>query len=256
MAEELKQIRLKDISPNPFQPRLTFKEEELEELAKSIKENGLIQPIIVRKSQVFGYELIAGERRFRASQLANLKTIPAIVKDLSDKDSRIQAIIENLQRSDLNPIEEAQAYQKLIETSQMTHEEIAQYMGKSRPYITNFLRLLNLSENIQAALEDGSLSSGHARLLLGLSETEQENWLATIKDQKLSVRELEKLLSPKNKPQTTKKTKDIFKKNLEQELTQFLGTPVSISMAKNQTGKLSIHFSSQEDLNRIVNKLK
>lgn len=256
MTVELKELSLNDIYPNPFQPRLSFKQKELEELADSIKENGLIQPIIVRKSPIIGYELIAGERRFRACQLAQLQTIPAIVKELSDQDSRIQAIIENLQRSNLNPIEEAKAYQDLIETNQMTHEEIAKYMGKSRPYITNFLRLLNLSDPLQRALEDGSLSSGHARLLLGLSDQEQEAWLQRIKAEGLSVRALEKLLKPKNSPKTSIKKQNIFKKDLEEELTKALGIPVTINMDNNQSGKITIPFSSSEDLNRIINKLK
>lgn len=254
MTVELKELKLSDISPNPFQPRLTFKQEELEELADSIKENGLIQPIIVRKSPVFGYELIAGERRFRACQLAQLETIPAIIKELSDQDSRIQAIIENLQRSDLNPIEEAKAYRNLIETNRMTHEEIAKYMGKSRPYITNFLRLLNLSAPLQKALEDGSLSSGHARLLLGMRDQEQEAWLNKIRDNKLSVRELERQSKPRTKQKKAKQT-NLFKKDLEENLSRALGLPVNLSMTKKQAGKLTITFSSQDDLNRIINKL-
>lgn len=257
MTLELKELKLSDISPNPFQPRLNFKQEELEELANSIKENGLIQPIIVRKSDVFGYELIAGERRFRACQLAQLETIPAIIKEISDQDSRIQAIIENLQRSNLNPIEEAKAYKNLLETSQMTHEEIAKYMGKSRPYITNFLRLLNLSAPLQKALEDGSLSSGHARLLLGLSEEEQLAWLNKIKDNKLSVRELERQLNLKTRPKQKKSKKgDLFQRDLEEELSRSLGMPVSLSMTNKKSGKLSISFSTPEDLNRIINRLK
>ncbi|MGT2930415.1 ParB/RepB/Spo0J family partition protein [Streptococcus dentasini] len=258
MAEELKNIRLSDISPNPFQPRLHFNQEELEELAQSIKENGLIQPIIVRKSPVFGYELIAGERRFRACQLAGLEMMPAIVKELSDQDSRIQAIIENLQRSDLNPIEEAKAYQNLLATNQMTHEDIANYMGKSRPYITNVLRLLNLSDKAKSALEEGHISSGHARLLLGLSQADQEAWLVTIQKQGLSVRSLERQLkpSPKDKGKPSNSAKDLFKEDLEKELTRTLGTPVTITMTAKNSGKLSINFSSQDDFNRIINRLK
>lgn len=218
MPETLTLIKTENISPNPYQPRLEFKQEELEELARSIKTNGLIQPIIVRESTVFGYELIAGERRLRASKMAGLTEIPAIIKNISNQESMQLAIVENLQRSDLNPIEEAKAYQQLLEKNQMTHEELAQFMGKSRPYITNFLRLLNLPKSLSDAVEKGELSQGHARVLLTLKNVEeQEKWYQKILTEDISVRKLEHLLKPAKKKKIIPKKKissfEIKKKN-------------------------------------------
>lgn len=256
MSDQLQEIPINDISPNPFQPRLQFNQAELDELASSIKANGLLQPIIVRKSSVFGYELVAGERRLRASQLAHLSTIPAIIKELSDEDSQILSIIENLQRSDLNPIEEAKAYQNLIDTKQMTHEEISQVMGKSRPYISNTLRLLQLAEPTKQALEEGQLTQGHARLLLRLSHEEQERWLEKIQNQDLSVRSLEAQLKPKAKSKKSSPKADPFKAEMEQALSRQLGTPVTITLTKQEKGHITIDFSSTEDFNRIINNLQ
>lgn len=255
MTEGLQILKIDHIQRNPYQPRLTFNQEELTDLANSIAENGLIQPIIVRKSAVFGYELIAGERRLRASKIAGLTEIPAIVKEISDDDSMKQAIIENLQRSNLNPIEEAKAYQQLLDKNQMTHEELAQYMGKSRPYITNCLRLLNLPSFLIQALETDNLSQGHARLLLTLdSSDKQEYWYQRILKESLSVRQLEKLLKETPKVKTNK-TVNLFIKDKEKELSKLLGLPVTISQKKGGQGQLTFHFSNEEDFNRIINKL-
>ena len=163
--EELKIIQLSEIQKNPYQPRKDFSEEKIQELAQSIKENGLIQPIIVRQSPVIGYEILAGERRYRASIVAGLSEVPVIVKNLSDQDMMVHSIIENLQREDLNPVDEAKAYQSLINKG-FTHADIAEKMGKSRPYITNLVRLLNLSPSILKEVESGRLSQAHARLLI------------------------------------------------------------------------------------------
>lgn len=258
MPEIFTLIKIENISPNPYQPRLEFKQEELEELARSIKANGLIQPIIVRESTVFGYELIAGERRLRASKIAGLTEIPAIIKNISNQESMQLAIVENLQRSDLNPIEEAKAYQQLLEKNQVTHEELAQFMGKSRPYITNCLRLLNLPKKLSIAVEKGELSQGHARVLLTLkNEEEQEKWYQKILTEDISVRKLEHLLKTAKKKKNRPKKKDIFIRNQEEELTKQLGLPVKITISKTGTkGEVSLHFQSEEDLNRIINKLK
>lgn len=259
MSEILTLIKIEDISSNPYQPRLTFKSDELEELAQSIKANGLIQPIIVRKSDIFGYELIAGERRLRASKIAGLTEIPAIIKTISNRESRQLAIIENLQRSDLTPIEEAKAYQQLLEKNQLTHEELAQFMGKSRPYITNCLRLLNLPKTLSDAVEKGTLSQGHARVLLSLkNKAEQEMWYHRILTEEFSVRKLEKLLKMTKKEKSTfQKKKDIFLHNQEKELSKQLGLPVKISISKTKTkGEVCLQFQSEEDLNRIINKLQ
>ncbi|HFU3800642.1 TPA: ParB/RepB/Spo0J family partition protein [Streptococcus suis] len=252
--EELRTIKISDIHPNPYQPRIHFDEKKLEELAQSIKENGLIQPIIVRKSSVIGYELLAGERRWRASQLAGMTEIPAIVKELSDDDLLYQAIIENLQRSDLNPIEEATSYQKLISKG-LTHDEIAQIMGKSRPYISNLLRLLNLSEQTQEAVKTGKISQGHARQLVACSAEKQAVWVQEIIDKDLSVRALEKILSKKKKIKGQPK-KDKFLKEQENILNQLLGTPTKIHQKKNGSGEICISFNSLEEFERIINSLK
>lgn len=251
--EELQYLKIKDIQANPYQPRLHFDPEKLAELAQSIKENGIIQPIIVRKSAVFGYELLAGERRLRASQLAGLSEIPAVVKELSDDDLLYQAIIENLQRSDLNPIEEAHSYEKLIKKG-LTHDEIAQIMGKSRPYISNLLRLLTLSETTQQAVEEGKISQGHARQLISLSPNQQAQWVAKIQEKDISVRSLEKQLATKKTKSSSKPNQFILEE--EKKLAQWFGTKVSIQQKKNGSGELIIPFQNLEEFERIINSLK
>lgn len=201
--EKLEKIAVKDIRTNPFQPRKVFDQEKLEELAQSIKENGLIQPIIVRKSPIIGFELLAGERRFRASKIAGLDLVPAIIKELTDQEMMRQAIIENLQREDLNPIEEAISYQKLVDHG-YKHDQIAQFMGKSRPYISNMLRLLHLAPSVQEAVIQNDISSAHARVLVPLDEEEQRFWLERIKQDHLNVRTLESKISSKRKQKKTK----------------------------------------------------
>ncbi|TWS94531.1 MULTISPECIES: ParB/RepB/Spo0J family partition protein [unclassified Streptococcus] len=258
MTEQFTKIKLTDITPNPYQPRLHFNPEELKELSVSIKEHGLIQPIIVRKSDIFGYELIAGERRFRAAKLAGLIEIPALIKEISNQESMTQAIIENLQRSNLNPIEEAKAYQQILSQNQMTQEELAQNIGKSRPYISNSIRLLQLTKPLQEALEFEQLSAGHARLLVGLAAEEQEMYLEQIKAQNLSVRQLEQLLQGKTKTKKTqKKVKDLFLNDYELEISRSLGLPVKILIeGKKDTGHITLSFSSEEEFQKLINKLK
>ncbi|NQK94309.1 ParB/RepB/Spo0J family partition protein [Streptococcus suis] len=251
--EELHYLKIKDIQANPYQPRLHFDEEKLLELAQSIKENGVIQPIIVRRSPLIGFELLAGERRLRASQLAGLAEIPAVIKHLSDDDLLYQAIIENLQRSDLNPIEEAHSYEKLIEKG-LTHDEIAQIMGKSRPYITNLLRLLHLSESTRQAVETGKITQGHARQLVALSEKQQAEWVQKIQEKDISVRQLETILSSKKK-KTIRKS-DQFVAEEEEKLAKLLGTKVTIQQKKNGSGQLTIQFQNIEEFERIINSLK
>lgn len=253
--EHLQVIPLDDISVNPYQPRRNFSLEKLTELANSIKENGLIQPIIVRKSQVVGYELLAGERRLRAAKIAGLQEIPAIVKDLTDQQMMLQAIIENLQRDNLNPIEEALSYQALVDTG-MTHDQVAKSLGKSRPYISNSLRLLHLQPNIQEAVIKEKISQAHARLLVPFSATEQEEWLQRILNQELSVRQLEEATKGKKKSPTRTSNKDIFKENLELDLKKHLGLSVHIKSKDGNKGVLQIEFQSQEELHNIIHNLK
>lgn len=257
MTETYKKIAIKDIVANPYQPRLHFNEDELKELAASISLNGLIQPIIVRKSDVFGYELIAGERRLKASQIAGLTEIPAIIKNISNSESMNQAIIENLQRSNLNPIEEAKAFQSIIDKNQLTHDQLAEYMGKSRPYITNTIRLLQLSKAVLDAIEEKKISSGHARSLLALStKEEQDKYLNHIISQNLNVRQTELLIRNSKTKKEKKKEKTVFTKAIENELAKSLGLAVSISLNKDGSGQCHFTFHNDDELNRIINKLK
>ena len=251
--EEFKIVQIKDIQKNPYQPRKEFSEEKIQELAQSIKENGLIQPIIVRKSPVLGYEILAGERRYRASIAAGLSEIPVIIKQLSDQDMMLHSIIENLQRENLNPIEEAKAYQSLIDKG-FTHTEIAEKMGKSRPYITNLVRLLGLPKHILTEVESGKLSQAHARLLIQLSSDKQDKLLNRIQTENLSVRQVEQILQKSKK--SSKKEKDHFVKEEEQKLKKILGLDVQISLQKKDSGKISISFHNQEEYQQFINSLK
>lgn len=252
--EEFKIVQIKDIQKNPYQPRKEFSEEKIQELAQSIKENGLIQPIIVRQSPVIGYEILAGERRYRASIAAGLSEVPVIIKKLSDQDMMIHSIIENLQREDLNPIEEAKAYQSLIDKG-YTHADIAEKMGKSRPYITNLVRLLTLPDFILTEVEAGKLSQAHARLLIQLSTDEQKKLLYRIQTEDLSVRQVEHLLKEeKNKKKS--KEKNHFIKEEEENLKKLLGLDVQIRLQKKEAGKITISFHNQEEYQRFINSLK
>ena len=246
-------ISITDIQKNPYQPRKEFDGEKLDELAQSIKENGVIQPIIVRQSPVIGYEILAGERRYRASLLAGLRSIPAVVKQLSDQEMMVQSIIENLQRENLNPIEEARAYESLVEKG-FTHAEIADKMGKSRPYISNSIRLLSLPEQILSEVENGKLSQAHARSLVGLNQEQQDYFFQRIIEEDISVRKLEALLTEK-KQKKLKKTNH-FIQNEEEQLKKLLGLNVEIKLSKKDSGKIIIAFSNQEEYSRIINSLK
>ena len=251
--EEFKIVQIKDIQKNPYQPRKEFSEEKIQELAQSIKENGLIQPIIVRKSPVLGYEILAGERRYRASIAAGLSEVPVIVKQLSDQDMMLHSIIENLQRENLNPIEEAKAYQSLIDKG-FTHTEIAEKMGKSRPYITNLVRLLGLPKHILTEVESGRLSQAHARLLIQLSSDKQDKLLNRIQTENLSVRQVEQILQKTKK--SSKKEKDHFVKDEEQKLKKILGLEVHIKLQKKDSGKITISFHNQDEYQQFINSLK
>ena len=246
-------ISITDIQKNPYQPRKEFDGEKLHELAQSIKENGVIQPIIVRQSPVIGYEILAGERRYRASLLAGLRSIPAVVKQLSDQEMMVQSIIENLQRENLNPIEEARAYESLVEKG-FTHAEIADKMGKSRPYISNSIRLLSLSEQILSEVENGKLSQAHARSLVGLNKEQQDYFFQRIIEEDISVRKLEALLTEKKQKKLQKN--DYFIQNEEEQLKKLLGLDVEIKLSKKDSGKIIISFSNQEEYSRIINSLK
>lgn len=256
-AEAIENIRLKSIKVNPYQPRKIFDENAIQELSESIKEHGVLQPIIVRKVGTM-YEIVVGERRFRAAKLAGLVEIPAVVRQLTDEESMEMAILENLQREDLTPIEEAEAYQKLMDNLSLTQEQLAFRLGKSRPHIANHVRLLSLPEKARKMITDGKLSMGHGRTLLGLRKKEQILLIAekTIQEG-LNVRQLERLVHKLNEdvPRETKsKKKNIFLQEKESNLREYFGTNVTIKKTKNK-GKIEIEFFTEEDLERILELL-
>ena len=243
-GEEIVEINIDEIRPNPYQPRITFNEESLQELASSIKENGVFQPIIVKKS-IKGYELIAGERRLRASKIAGKKTIPAIIRQLSDEKMAEIALLENLQREDLNVIEEAQAYKKLIEKLGITQEELAKRVSKSRSHITNIIGILRLPEEVRQMVINKSLSMGHARALSKLKDNEEMIKKAKeIVNSNLTVRNAEETIS-KAKPQTKRKNKEYA--YVEEIAREKLDTKVKI-----KDKKIIISFVNNADLNRIL----
>ena len=254
------QCNISLIHPNRYQPRRNFAAEELNELAQSIKEQGVIQPVLVRKDDT-GYELIAGERRLRAAKLAGFEKIPAIVKDVSDIELLEMSIVENIQREALNPIEEAEAYQRLISEFNLTQEKTAERVGKSRPAVANFLRLLQLPDDIKGSIIGGTLSMGHARALLGIETSAQLNAAyRTIVSKGLSVRETEALIknlkSKKNKPsKSSKGSEQRYFIDIADDLARYFGTKVQI-IRHAQKGKVEIEFYSDEDLDRLLGLLK
>lgn len=252
------EIKITDIEANEMQPRKNFNDETLTDLSESIKEHGVVQPIIVRK---FGnsYQIIAGERRWRASRMAGKRTIPAIVKECSNLEVMELALIENLQREDLNSIEEAQAYKSLIEEYKMTQEEISKKIGKSRPAIANSLRLLQLPQEIKNMIEEGKVTQGHARALLAIGgEKKQLEMAEKIINQQLNVRQIEKLVKDtkgKKKKVASPNNYQIEINQLEERLKAALGTKVTIQH-KNNKGKIEIEYYSNEDLDRILDLLE
>lgn len=250
--EQIKQIDISDIKPNPYQPRKTFDENHLNDLADSIKQYGILQPIVLRKT-VQGYYIVVGERRFRASKIAGLKYVSAIIKDLTDEDMMELAVIENLQREDLNAIEEAESYQRLMTDLKITQQEVAKRLSKSRPYIANMLRLLHLPKKIADMVKDGRLTSAHGRTLLAIKDEQQMLRLAKrVVKEKWSVRYLEnhvnelKNVSSKSETDKVDITKPKFIKQQERQLREQYGTKVDISIKKS-VGKISFEFDSQED---------
>lgn len=249
----VQEIKINDIDPNPDQPRKQFDEENIKELADSIRVHGVVQPVIVRPSGS-RYMLVAGERRWRASRAANKTTIPAIVLDLNEKEALEISLIENLQREDLNPIEEAKGIQEMIDRLNLTQEEAAERLGKSRPAVANALRLLQLSEMIQELLYENKISAGHARALLSVSDEKKRDEIANLIIKKnLSVRETEKLIqnlnSKKKKPKIKQKPSYILE--IESEMEESLGTRVQINPGKKK-GIIEIEYYSNDDLERII----
>ena len=248
--EEIQELPLSELRVNPYQPRKTFNEESLNELAESIKEHGVFQPIIVKKS-IKGYEIVAGERRFRASKLAGKETIPAIVRNFTDEEMMEIAVLENLQRENLNAIDEANAYKTLMENLHLTQDQVSKRVNKSRSHITNLLGILSLPEDVLTLVKENKLSMGHARCLSKLSDIEKINELTKkVLEENLSVRELEALSSGneiERKNKIVKSPKSNEYTSLEKELTEYYGTKVKIA-----NKKLIISFENNQDLNRIL----
>lgn len=256
-GESVSSIRVESIVPNPYQPRREFNPEKLKDLVDSIKEKGVVQPILVR-TKGNKFELIAGERRFQAVKLAEFEEIPAIVRDADDREMLELALIENIQREDLNPIDEAMAYQQLMDEFGLTQLEVSQRVGKDRSTLANAVRLLKLPPAVQSYLSDGSLTVGHARALLSLpTPRQQEKICVRIIKKGLTVRDAEKLIRRENedgKPKTTQSKKDAQLRRIEEQLQHQLGTKINIKK-RGQKGSIQVEFYSWKDLERIIEKM-
>ena len=256
--DKIVEIALDEIKKNPYQPRTYFNEEKLNELKESIEKNGLLQPIIVKKA-VKGYYIIAGERRYRAFELLGRKEIPAIIKEMTDEEMMVFAVLENLQREDLSALEESESYKNLMDKMSLTQEELAKKLGKSRPYIANSLRLLKLPTEIKNKLEQGVISTAHARTLLSLkTKKAMEEVCVLVVERKMSVRELEEYVAKLLKPKEVKKpkAKDIFIEEQENILKKRLGTSVTIKQGRNKKGKIEIEFKDNDEFERIISLFK
>jgi len=252
---ELQQLPLDLIQQSPYQPRRVFQAEALEELAASIRAQGIIQPIVVRRTVHGYYELVAGERRWRAAQMAGLETIPALVREITDEAAMAIALIENIQRKNLNAIEEAVALQRLLDEFQMTHQQVADAVGKSRAAITNLLRLLSLNDDVKLALENGKLEMGHARALLGLTGKPQSDASQLVANKQLSVRETENLVrklqeQAKGKKPSKSLDPDILK--LQTQLSDRLGASVKIQHGAKGRGKIVVQYNTLDELDGIL----
>lgn len=253
-GEGVEYVKISLVEPNPKQPRKTFDEDDLQDLAESIGNDGIIQPILVQDRKDH-YEIIAGERRWRASRIAGLKEVPVIVRDYTEEQILKISLIENMQRKDLNPIEEALAYKRLQDEFGRTQDEIAESMSKSRVAITNTMRLLNLTEKVQEMVVDERISSGHARALLAIEDPEEQyNIALKVFDEKWSVREIEKYIKNRNKPKKEEKNTelDFIFTDLEEKLKIALGTKVAIHAKDKEKGKIEIEYYSKEDLERLT----
>jgi ParB family transcriptional regulator, chromosome partitioning protein len=256
----LAEVPLDEIHPGQYQPRHAIDEGSLEELAASIRAQGVMQPVVLRRRALGGYELIAGERRWRATRLAGLQRIPAVIRDVSDERAVAMALIENIQREDLSPLEEAMALQRLQEEFHLTQQQVADAVGKSRVAVTNLLRLLNLAPPVRQMLADGLLEMGHARALLSLSPSQQEGAAHLVVKRGLSVRQTEALARALQSDGTSRreppKPKDGDTRRLEMELSERLGAPVSINFDGRSKGELIVRYSSMEQLDGILRHLR
>jgi len=252
-------VKITKVEPNREQPRKLFDEDALQELADSIKQFGVIQPILVQ-DRGDHYEIIAGERRWRAAKLAGLKEVPVIIKNYTEREIVEISLIENIQREDLNPIEEAQAYKRLLNEFDLKQDEVAERVSKSRAAVTNSLRLLKLSERVQQMVIDEMISTGHARALLAIEKEEEQYLLAQrIFDEKLSVRDIEKIVKSYGKPTKPKKEKnktlELIYRDIEEQLKQKLSTKVAVSSKGDGAGKIEIEFYNHDDLERLLDVL-
>lgn len=252
-------VRINEVEPNRDQPRKDFDEDALMELADSIRKFGILQPLLVQKKKNY-YEIIAGERRWRAAKLAGIKEVPIIVKDYTDQEIVEISLIENIQRENLNPIEEAMAFKRLLQEFQLKQDEVAERVSKSRTAVTNSMRLLKLSPRVQQMIIDDMISTGHARALLAIDDEEQQFILANkIFDEKLSVRETEKLVkalkNPKKEVKKEKSEHTFIYENIEEQIKNIMGTKVSVNQKANGKGKIEIEYYSEEELERIYDLL-
>ncbi|MDO4772118.1 MAG: ParB/RepB/Spo0J family partition protein [Bacillota bacterium] len=252
--ERIQEIEIDKIKANALQPRRTFDPEELESLCTSIKRNGVIQPIVLRRMGE-NYEIIAGERRWRASMQAKLKKIPAVIMDLDEEQRYEVSLVENLQRSDLNPIEEAMAYKTLLEKYNMTQEKISEIVGKSRTYVTNMTRLLKLAKSVQEDLINNKITVGHAKMLVTLSDRKQMELSKKIQESQMNVRDLENLLKPKPEKKEKHVNEESEYYELSEELSEQYGTKVEILKGKNK-GKIVLEFYGEEDFERLYQLIR
>ena len=254
-SENLAEVDISRIKPSPYQPRRRFDPEKLEELATSIRNSGIIQPVVLARDPDGNYTLIAGERRWRAAQLAEMTRIPAVFRDLPEEKKAEYALIENIQRQDLNPVEEALAYKSLLERYELTQEELSDRLGKKRSSITNLLRILRLPEEVLAAVEDGQVSLGHAKILSGISDTDRLLKAAReIREKGLTVRALEARLKKAAKPAASTKRADVFLQDGEERLSKKLGTGVKIK-GDSTRGSIVIRYHSKEQLISLFESL-
>ena len=252
-------VKLSKVEPNREQPRKNFDEDSLQELAESLKQFGMLQPILVQNRGDY-YEIIAGERRWRAAKIAGLKEVPVIVRELTDQEIVEISLIENIQREDLNPIEEAQAYKRLLTEFHLKQDEVAERVSKSRTAVTNSMRLLKLCDEVQKMVVDDMISTGHARALISIEDPEEQYLIAQkIFDEKLSVREVEKLVKdlhkPPKPPKEENKTLQAIYQEISERLKQSLSTKVSVSAKQNGAGKIEIEFYNYEDLERLLERI-
>ena len=266
-GQGVKEIDVGEIKPNRFQPRRTFSDDKLDELAESIKVHGVVQPVLLRRAES-GFELVAGERRWRAAKIANMPMIPAIVREFEEHEMMEIALVENLQREDLNPIEQAAAYRALQESVGLTQAEVADRIGVSRSQVANMIRLLNLPEEVQAMVEGGTLSAGHAKVVLGMESEEQVEFAELVADQGLTVRQAEAAAQQWQESQETGATveavqeeehagspdDDIFLQDVQSRLARGLGTPVSLRDRGGQ-GRIVIEYFDYEDLDRLLDMI-